>query len=89
MGLMDADCLREGKYADLMLFDLQQPNMQPVNNIVKNIVYSGSKSNILMTMVGGKILYEKKDDIDSSFHIDEKASDLYAQAETIRRRILG
>ena len=89
MGLPDADCLREGKYADLMLFDLKQPNMQPVNNIVKNIVYSGSKSNVLMTMVGGKILYEKKDDIDSSFHIDEKPSDLYAQAETIRRRILG
>ena len=30
-----------------------------MNNIVKNVVYSGSKSNVLLTMVDGKILYEK------------------------------
>ena len=32
--------------------------MQPLNNIVKNIVYSGSKSNVKLTMCNGKILYE-------------------------------
>lgn len=58
MGI-DSDCLRVGKNADIILIDLKKPNMQPENNIVKNIVYSGSKENVALTMVRGKILYEK------------------------------
>lgn len=59
MGLADCDCLAAGKLADLVMIDLQQPNMQPVNNIVKNLVYSGSKQNVRLTMVNGRVLYEK------------------------------
>lgn len=33
------------------MIDLNQPNMQPENNIVKNLVYSGSKQNVKLTMV--------------------------------------
>ena len=40
------------------MIDLQQPNMQPENNLVKNLVYSGSKQNVKLTMVNGKVLYE-------------------------------
>lgn len=36
------------------MIDLNQPNMQPENNIVKNLVYSGSKQNVKMTMINGK-----------------------------------
>lgn len=61
MGLYDCDCIDVGKKADLMVIDLRRPNMQPINNIVKNIVYSGSKDNICLTMVNGKILYENGD----------------------------
>ena len=32
--------------------------MQPLNNIPKNLVYSGSKQNVKMTMIQGRILYE-------------------------------
>ena len=46
-----------GKKADIIMIDLKQPNMQPILNIPKNIVYSGSKTNIKMTMINGKILY--------------------------------
>lgn len=28
------------------MIDLHQPNMQPLNNITKNVVYSGSKQNV-------------------------------------------
>ena len=63
MGLRDADVLAAGKFADLIMIDLQQPNMQPLNNIVKNIVYSGSKQNVKMTMINGKILYEEIEEI--------------------------
>ena len=58
MNLPDTDVLAEGKQADLIMIDLHQPNMQPLNNIPKNLVYSGSKQNVKMTMIGGKILYE-------------------------------
>lgn len=58
MGLKDCDCIAEGKQADLIVIDLHQPNMQPEHNLVKNLVYSGSKQNILLTMVAGRILYE-------------------------------
>ncbi len=57
MGLNDSDTLSEGKLADIIMIDLEQPNMQPINNIVDNIVYSGSKTNIKMTMCDGKVLF--------------------------------
>ena len=58
MHLDDCDVLAPGKKADIILIDLNQPNMQPINNIEKNIVYSGSKQNVRMTMVNGKVLYQ-------------------------------
>lgn len=78
MGLGEADVIAEGKLADLIMIDLKTPNMQPLNNIAKNIVYSGSKINVKMTMIGGRILYENE-----SFLIDEKPEDIYEKANEI------
>ncbi|MDE7361197.1 MAG: amidohydrolase [Oscillospiraceae bacterium] len=58
MGLTDCDILAVGKRADFAVIDLKQPNMQPLHNIAKNLVYSGSKQNVSMTVVNGQILYE-------------------------------
>lgn len=81
MGLTDCDVLAEGKCADLIMIDLQQPNMQPLNNITKNIVYSGSKQNVKMTMVDGKILYE-----DGVFYVGTAPEEIYAKVnESITR----
>jgi 5-methylthioadenosine/S-adenosylhomocysteine deaminase len=82
MGLYDADVLAEGKLADIIMLDMHQPNMHPVNNIVKNIVYSGSKSNVLMTMIGGHIRYEN-----GKFDIGADPEEIYAKAEEIKKRI--
>ena len=57
------------------MVDLHQPNMQPVCHIKKNIVYSGSKQNVLLTMVGGKVLYER-----GNFHIGEDPEAIYQKA---------
>lgn len=84
MGLKDADVLAEGKFADLIVIDLDQPNMQPINNIVKNIVYSGSKQNVKLTMVNGKVLYE-----DGKFFIGTPAQEVYAKANEIISRMRG
>ena len=58
MGLTDCDELAEGKKADIVVIDLDQPNMQPLNNTVKNVVFAGSKSNVKMTVSDGVIVYE-------------------------------
>ena len=83
MGLADCDDLAEGKLADLVVIDMSQPNMQPVNNIAHNIVYSGSKSNVRLTMVNGTILYE-----DGQYHLDESVEDIYSRANEIAERIM-
>ena len=57
MGLDDCDVIDVGKKADLIVIDMHRPSMQPINNISKNLVYSGSKDVVKMTMVNGKILY--------------------------------
>lgn len=82
MRLEDCDSLAVGKKADIAMIDLQQPNMQPENNIVKNLVYSGSKQNVKMTMVNGKILYE-----DSRFNIGFDPSDIYKHANAVINRM--
>ena len=58
MGLDDCDVLAEGKKADIIMIDMNKPCMQPENNIVRNLVYSGDNSIVKMTMIDGKILYE-------------------------------
>ena len=84
MGLADADVLSKGKLADMIMIDLHQPNMQPLNNIPRNLVYSGSKQNVIMTMIHGKILYEK-----GKFITKDAPEEIYRKAEIIRNRIMG
>ncbi len=82
MGLKDCDVLAAGKYADMIRIDLKQPNMQPIHNICKNLVYSGSKANVKMTMVNGKILYEN-----GVFAEELQAGKIYQTCEEITRKL--
>ena len=78
MGLPDCDCIAEGKQADLVVLDLDKPNMRPFNNIPKNIVYSGSKQNVKLTMCAGRVLYEG-----GKYFIGEDVSRIYARCEEL------
>ena len=82
MGLDKSDVLAVNKYADLIMIDLHKPNMQPLNNIVTNLVYAGNKDNIKLTMINGRILYE-----DGQYLINEKVADIYQKAEEITSRL--
>lgn len=79
MGLYNCDIIDAGKKADLTVIDLHRPNMQPINNIIKNIVYSGSKENVKLTMINGKILYENGEfigtDIEKIYYEAQKITD--------------
>lgn len=84
MGLLDSDCLAVGKRADMIMIDLHQPNMQPENHPVKNLIYSGSKCNVAMTMVNGQILYDSE-----GFAAGIDAEEIYRRANEITARIHG
>ncbi len=60
------------------MINLKRPNMQPLNNITKNLVYSGSKENVALTMVNGKILYEN-----GEFYIGVQPEEVYEKANQI------
>ncbi|NLL75749.1 MAG: amidohydrolase [Clostridiales bacterium] len=82
MCLENADVLAQDKLADIIMIDLFKPNMQPINNIAKNIVYSGSKQNIKMTMIHGHILYR-----DGEFCLKDEPRDIYEKANAIINRL--
>ena len=84
MGLTECDTLSVGKKADMIMLNLRQPNMQPIHNIEKNLVYSGSKQNVKMTMIGGKVLYQ-----DGEFYLDCPAEVIYERANRFAGEILG
>ncbi len=84
MGLSECDTLSAGKKADLIMIDLKQPNMQPLQNLEKNLVYSGSKQNVKLTMIGGRVLYE-----DGKFYVGHPMEEVYRKANAFAREILG
>jgi 5-methylthioadenosine/S-adenosylhomocysteine deaminase len=47
-------------------------------------VYSGSKQNVRMTMVAGRVLYQ-----DGQFYLGTSKEEIYAKANESARRILG
>ncbi|NLJ70096.1 MAG: amidohydrolase [Clostridiaceae bacterium] len=50
--------IKEGNAADLVIFDLDTPNMQPIYDLATNIIYSVNLKNVFLTMVDGQILYQ-------------------------------
>ena len=82
MGLTDCDCLAPGKQADMIVIDLRRPNMRPITSVVKNLVYSGSKENVALTMVAGKILYEK-----GEFYVGEDPEKIIDKCEALFAQI--
>lgn len=84
LNLNESDVLAVGKYADIIMIDLANPAMQPINNIGKNIVYAGSKDIVKMTMINGKILY-----YDHKFLLNEDIGSIYKKAQEITDRLRG
>ena len=82
LGLNKADVLEEGKYADIIMIDLKNPAMQPINNIAKNIVYSGSKDIVKMTMINGKVLYYNHE-----FFVEQDVNEIIAKANEVTQRL--
>lgn len=74
--------IKVGKLADLIIVDTSMPHMHPFSDIYSMLVYSAKSSDVIFTMVNGKILYEN-----GKFNIGENISDIYAHVDKIRARI--
>ena len=57
--------------------------MRPQWDIGKIIVFSADTSCVLMTMAGGRIVYDR-----GSYHIGEDISVIYAECEKRQKRLL-
>ena len=78
MGLNDADVLSEGKYADLILVDINKDS----KDLIYDLVHNTSAKQVKLTMINGKILYQ-----DGKYFIKDKVEDIYQKVEEISQRI--
>lgn len=76
--------LREGYFADFILIDLYAPAMRPLSDIRKNLVYSASVAEVLMTVASGKIVFDR-----GRFYIGEKLDKIYEECERRKDRLLS
>ena len=62
MGYADGDLgvLREGALADLIVVDLQKPHLQPLHDVVSNLVYCGKAADVETVVVDGRIVVEER-----------------------------
>ncbi len=68
--------LKENYQADIIRISLAEPHWQPKNDLISHLVYSGMASDVMMTMVAGKILYEN-----GSYYIGHSIKEIYENCE--------
>ncbi|WP_407396488.1 amidohydrolase [Treponema sp.] len=56
-GRKDCGAIKVGNKADMIVFDLMTPNMQPDFDTLANVVFSAQSSNIVMNMIDGRVVY--------------------------------
>lgn len=76
--------LEEGYLADIIMIDVGKPNMQPLNDICNNLVNACESNNVIMTMVGGKIVYKNYE-----FYCNANYEDIVEHCNKIIGRIDG
>ena len=79
----DTGVLRKGAYADCIMIDLHRPNMQPNHNILNNLIYSADRSNVIMTIVRGNILFQN-----GKYNLPDEPGDVYEKCNEIISRII-
>lgn len=82
-GRDDTGVLKVGCKADLIMLDISGPAMHPIHDLKSNLVYSASGSDVVLTMVDGKVLYHQGEfltiDIEKViFQAERSVSDILA-----------
>ena len=83
LGMPYVGSIREGNKADMILVDLGKPHLKPLHNIYSTLVYSAQGSDVSMTMVDGRILYQ-----DGEFKTIDREK-VYYHLEKVCERLFG
>lgn len=59
LGITDSGELKEGMRADLAVIDLDRPHLKPSGDLADLIVHSMQASDVVMSIAGGKKLYDR------------------------------
>ena len=78
----NAGNIKEGMLADIILIDISGAHYYPQQELVSHLVYAGKSSDVYLTMVDGKILYEE-----GSFFVGEKKEKIFENANKIREKL--
>lgn len=60
LGRTDTGRVAAGCLADLILVDMDAPNLTPCHDVAEALVFSAHPANIVMNMARGRIIYEKR-----------------------------
>lgn len=82
LGYDDLGRIEEGYLADLIMIDTSKPNMRPLNSVFNNLVNACESSNVILTMVDGKIIYK-----DGKYYCGVNYEDVARTCEDIIFRI--
>lgn len=74
--------IEAGALADLTAVNLSLPHNRPVNNLLSNLVFCGSKSGVFLTMVDGEVRYKN-----GEFFVGEDVNVIYSKCGEIAKRI--
>ena len=78
-GREDCGTLEVGGRADLIVLDISQPHMHPVHDLLNNVIYSASGSDVVLTMADGRVLYENGEyftiDIEKTIYEADRAAE--------------
>ena len=80
LGRPDTGILKKGMKADIIALDMSAPHLRPTGDIPSLLVYSAQASDVCMTMVDGRILYE-----DGSYTTIDSARVEKAFMKTVKR----
>jgi len=73
--------IKEGKKADIIIIDIDDIKMKPVNDLISEIVYNVKGNNVVTTIINGKILME-----DGKL-LNNKEKEIAEKCEKIIKRI--
>lgn len=71
-----------GKLADIIIIDIDDVKIKPINNLISEIVYNVKGNNVVTTIVNGKIIMDNKK------ILLDKENEIYEKCEEIIKRIM-
>ena len=79
-----AGVVEVGAVADLILVDLNAPNMRPCHDVEANLIYAAHPGNVCMNMARGKIIYENGEFLTLDIREIEREVENYAIPKLFR-----